>query len=125
MVKNVLIVPEGAKGGFRMKQEILDRGLRRKRADELCKMLIRGMLDVTDNLVDEKVVYPPDVVRYDADDTYLVVAADKTAIYLTQRTSSLEAMAFGWMTPLPVAEAMDTTIKLRCTRGGWMAALRH
>ena len=113
MVKNVLIVPEGAKGGFRMKQEILDRGLRRKRADELYEMLIRGMLDVTDNLVDGKVVYPPDVVRYDADDTYLVVAADKGTAHLSDTANKLSRSYGFWLDDaFASGEAMDTTIKV-------------
>lgn len=79
MVKNTVIVPTGSKGGFVMKrppksgsrEELLAEGV------ACYRMFISGLLDVTDNLVDGKVVPPPDVVRHDGDDTYLVVAADK------------------------------------------------
>ena len=90
MVKNVLIVPEGAKGGFRLKENIEDRGLRRRRADELYTWFIRGLLDVTDNLVDGEVVNPPGVVMYDGgDDPYLVVAADKGTAHLSDTANGV------------------------------------
>ncbi|MEV0382183.1 NAD-glutamate dehydrogenase [Nonomuraea sp. NPDC050643] len=79
MVKNTVIVPTGSKGGFVVKhppksgtrEDMLAEGV------ACYRMFISGLLDVTDNLVDGKVVPPPDVVRHDGDDTYLVVAADK------------------------------------------------
>ncbi|MFC5815319.1 NAD-glutamate dehydrogenase [Nonomuraea harbinensis] len=79
MVKNTVIVPTGSKGGFVVKrppvtgsrEDLLAEGV------ECYRMFISGLLDVTDNLVDGKVVPPPDTVRHDGDDTYLVVAADK------------------------------------------------
>ncbi|WP_345155503.1 NAD-glutamate dehydrogenase domain-containing protein, partial [Nonomuraea rubra] len=79
MVKNTVIVPTGSKGGFVVKrppksgsrEELLAEGV------ACYRMFISGLLDITDNLVDGKVVPPPDVVRHDGDDTYLVVAADK------------------------------------------------
>ncbi|MEU8104819.1 NAD-glutamate dehydrogenase [Nonomuraea muscovyensis] len=79
MVKNTVIVPTGSKGGFVVKrppksgsrEEVLAEGV------ACYRMFISGLLDVTDNLVDGKVVPPADVVRHDGDDPYLVVAADK------------------------------------------------
>ncbi len=79
MVKNTVIVPVGSKGGFIVKtstegynrEEFLAEGVR------CYQTFICGLLDLTDNLVNGKVVHPENVVRYDADDTYLVVAADK------------------------------------------------
>ncbi|MET7329343.1 NAD-glutamate dehydrogenase [Nonomuraea sp. NPDC005650] len=79
MVKNTVIVPTGSKGGFVVKQPPVS-GTREEMLVEgvACyRTFISGLLDVTDNLVDGKVVPPPDVVRHDGDDTYLVVAADK------------------------------------------------
>src|SRR5829696_4933013 len=78
-VKNAVIVPVGAKGGFVVKRPPAEGG-REALQDEVVgcyKTLIRGMLDLTDNLAGESVVPPEDVVRYDEDDPYLVVAADK------------------------------------------------
>jgi glutamate dehydrogenase len=78
MAKNAVIVPVGAKGGFVVKRPpaggrdaVLGEGV------ECYKTLVRGMLDLTDNLVGARVVPPEGVVRYDDDDPYLVVAADK------------------------------------------------
>jgi glutamate dehydrogenase len=78
-VKNAVIVPVGAKGGFVVKRPPTEGG-REALMDEVVacyKTLIRGMLDVTDNLAGDRVVPPDNVVRYDEDDPYLVVAADK------------------------------------------------
>ncbi|KXP00541.1 NAD-glutamate dehydrogenase [Tsukamurella pseudospumae] len=84
-VKNAVIVPVGAKGGFVVKQppEItgdatVDRDAQRAEGVACYRMFISGLLDVTDNLGPDGAVLPPErVVRRDADDTYLVVAADK------------------------------------------------
>ncbi|WP_327315449.1 NAD-glutamate dehydrogenase [Streptomyces sp. NBC_01235] len=80
MVKNTVIVPVGAKGGFVAKQ-LPDPGVDRDAwlAEGIAsyKTFISALLDITDNLVGGEVVPPADVVRHDEDDTYLVVAADK------------------------------------------------
>lgn len=76
-VKNAVIVPAGAKGGFVLKAAPADRDERQAEAVACYQMFISGLLDVTDNLVDGAVVPPPEVVRHDGDDPYLVVAADK------------------------------------------------
>jgi glutamate dehydrogenase len=77
-VKNTVIVPVGAKGGF-----VVRRPLQGDRESQLAEVvacyqtLIRGLLDLTDNIVEDEIVGPPRVVRHDGDDAYLVVAADK------------------------------------------------
>src|SRR6266851_1655441 len=81
-VKNVVIVPVGSKGGFVIKQPPESRDKLGAEAVECYKILIRGLLDLTDNIVAEgpgerRIVPPPQVVRHDGDDPYLVVAADK------------------------------------------------
>lgn len=77
-VKNAVIVPAGAKGGFVCKK------LPEANKDKILKevincysIFIKGLLDLTDNIIDDKVVAPPNLIRHDDDDTYLVVAADK------------------------------------------------
>lgn len=79
LVKNAVIVPVGAKGGFVVKQPPVEGGREALQEEvKFCyRSFIRGLLDVTDNLVGGKVVAPQDVVRHDDDDPYLVVAADK------------------------------------------------
>jgi glutamate dehydrogenase len=79
-VKNTVIVPVGAKGGFvgkRLPSAATDRDAWLAEGIACYRTFISGLLDITDNLVDGAVVPPADVVRHDGDDTYLVVAADK------------------------------------------------
>ncbi len=77
-VKNVVIVPKGAKGGFvprklpaANREAIQDEGV------ACYKSFVTSLLSITDNLVQGKIVPPPDTIRRDGDDPYLVVAADK------------------------------------------------
>jgi glutamate dehydrogenase len=80
MVKNTVIVPVGAKGGFFPKQlpdPSEDREAWMEEGTACYRTFICGLLDITDNLVDGEAVPPPEVVRHDGDDSYLVVAADK------------------------------------------------
>ncbi|WP_316744141.1 NAD-glutamate dehydrogenase [Streptomyces sp. MK7] len=80
MVKNTVIVPVGAKGGFVAKQlpdPSVDRDAWLAEGIASYKTFISALLDITDNMVAGVVVPPKDVVRHDGDDTYLVVAADK------------------------------------------------
>lgn len=79
MVKNSIIVPVGSKGGFVSKRlhDFASRDDQIAEGIECYKIFIRGLLDVTDNLVNSEVIAPDSVVRRDGDDPYLVVAADK------------------------------------------------
>jgi glutamate dehydrogenase len=79
MVKNTVIVPVGAKGGFFCKQlpDASNRDAWLAEGVACYQTFIRGLLDITDNLVDGETVPPDGVVRHDGDDSYLVVAADK------------------------------------------------
>ena len=78
-VKNTVIVPVGAKGGFICKQAPKDnsRAAFIAEGQDCYRIFIRSLLDVTDNIIDGVVVPARDVVRHDEDDAYLVVAADK------------------------------------------------
>lgn len=100
MVKNTVIVPVGAKGGFFCKQlpnPAVDRDAWFAEGVACYKRFINGLLDITDNLVGDKVVHPQDVVRHDADDPYLVVAADKgTATFSDIANGIAEAHGF-WL----------------------------
>jgi glutamate dehydrogenase len=79
MVKNAVIVPTGAKGGFVLKRPVTaaDREAYQAEGVACYQLFISALLDVTDNLDGGKIVPPLDVVRHDGDDPYLVVAADK------------------------------------------------
>lgn len=76
MVKNAVIVPDGAKGGFIVKDRKAGVPLQ-EQAVECYQTMIRGLLDITDNLVEGVCTHPAEVVCRDGEDPYLVVAADK------------------------------------------------
>ncbi|MFB4297744.1 NAD-glutamate dehydrogenase [Actinomadura sp. NTSP31] len=99
-VKNTVIVPAGAKGGFVGKQlpdPAVDREAWLQAGIACYKDFISGLLDVTDNLVDGKVVPPPNVVRHDGDDTYLVVAADKGTATFSDIANGVAAEYGFWL----------------------------
>ena len=78
-VKNAVIVPTGAKGGFVSKRPPSDCSREALQAEGIAcyQIFIQALLDITDNLQEGKIIPPADVVRLDDDDSYLVVAADK------------------------------------------------
>ena len=97
MVKNAVIVPVGAKGGFVVKSPPVEGG-REALMEEVTacySTMMRGLLDITDNRVDGKIVAPPEVVRYDDDDPYLVVAADKGTATFSDLANSI-AQEYGF-----------------------------
>ncbi|MGW4646118.1 NAD-glutamate dehydrogenase [Kitasatospora sp. NPDC004289] len=100
MVKNTVIVPVGAKGGFVAKQlpdPSVDRDAWLAEGIASYKTFISALLDITDNLVAGEVVHPSEVVRHDEDDTYLVVAADKgTATFSDIANGVAESYGF-WL----------------------------
>jgi glutamate dehydrogenase len=97
MVKNVLIIPEGSKGGFVLRKIPSGTGVR-KLADEKYQVFIRGLLDVTDNLDAGRPVGPPRVVRRDRQhDPYLVVAADKGTAHLSDTANAISRAYGFWL----------------------------
>jgi glutamate dehydrogenase len=97
MVKNSIIVPVGSKGGFVLKGEVPPRpGLDAYLIDRY-REFVSGLLDLTDNIVDGKVLHPPEVVRHDGDDPYLVVAADKGTAHLSDTANSVSAQYGFWL----------------------------
>lgn len=97
MVKNSVIVPMGAKGGFIVKNPPADRNKFREEGIECYKTLVRGLLDITDNRKGEKIIPPKDVVRHDGDDPYLVVAADKGTATFSDIANSLSREYGFWL----------------------------
>ncbi|WP_042800976.1 NAD-glutamate dehydrogenase [Streptomyces sp. C] len=100
MVKNTVIVPVGAKGGFVAKNlpdPSVDRDAWLAEGIASYKIFISALLDITDNMVGGEVVPPKGVVRHDEDDTYLVVAADKgTATFSDIANGVAESYGF-WL----------------------------
>ncbi|PTW60894.1 glutamate dehydrogenase (NAD) [Breoghania corrubedonensis] len=129
-VKNAVIVPVGAKGGFVPKwlpaggtrEEIFAEGT------AAYKIFVSTLLDITDNLDGDTVVPPPDVIRHDDDDPYLVVAADKgTATFSDTANAISEAHGF-WLGDAFASggSAGYDHKKMGITaRGAWEAVKRH
>ncbi|MGH3106796.1 MAG: NAD-glutamate dehydrogenase domain-containing protein, partial [Rubrobacteraceae bacterium] len=130
MVKNAVIVPVGAKGGFVVKRPPTQGG-REALQDEVIgcyKTLIRGMLDLTDNLAGDRVVPPEDVVRYDEDDPYLVVAADKGTATFSDIANSISADYGFWLGDAFAsggAHGYDHKEMGITAKGAWESVKRH
>ena len=130
MVKNALIVPVGSKGGFFVKRPPLggDREAQQAEGIACYKTFLAGLLDITDNIVEGKVVGPADVVRYDGDDPYLVVAADKGTATFSDIANSVSAEYGFWLGDAFASggsvgydhKAMGIT-----ARGAWESVKRH
>jgi glutamate dehydrogenase len=129
IVKNTVIVPTGAKGGFFPKRApsgdgdaVLANGIR------CYKMFIRGLLDLTDNVIDGEVVTPEGIVRRDGDDPYLVVAADKGTATFSDIANGLSAEYGFWLDDAFASggSAGYDHKKMGITaRGAWEAVKRH
>ena len=97
MVKNAIIVPVGSKGGFVLKGAVPPRPALDAYLVDRYREFIAGLLDVTDNIVDGRVLHPPEVVRHDGDDPYLVVAADKGTAHLSDTANSVSTQYGFWL----------------------------
>lgn len=127
MSKNALIVPTGAKGGFVVKRQHREESFKDagKRA---YLQLMRALLDLTDNFVAEKVRTLPAIVRYDDDDPYLVVAADKGTAQFPDLANAVAAEYQFWMNDAFASggskgynhKALGIT-----ARGAWESVKRH
>ncbi len=96
-VKNSVIVPDGAKGAFVVREPPADDGELRRAGVASYKEFIRGLLDLTDNIEAGEVVHPPETVVRDGEDPYLVVAADKGTAELSDTANELAAEYGFWL----------------------------
>ncbi|TQL69687.1 glutamate dehydrogenase (NAD) [Nocardioides albertanoniae] len=118
-VKNTVIVPGGAKGGF------VAKGVP---GPDAYVTFLRGLLDITDNRVEGEIVPPADVVRHDGDDAYLVVAADKGTATFSDLANSVAAEYDFWLGDAFASggsagydhKAMGIT-----SRGAWVSVQHH
>jgi glutamate dehydrogenase len=97
MVKNSVIVPVGSKGGFVLKGDVPARPALDQYLIDRYREFVSGLLDVTDNVVEGKVLHPPEVVRHDGEDPYLVVAADKGTAHLSDTANSVSNQYGFWL----------------------------
>ena len=130
MVKNTVIVPVGAKGGFFCKRPPLagDRDAIQAEGIACYKLFIQGLLDITDNIVGGKIIAPPQVVRHDQDDPYLVVAADKGTATFSDIANGL-AIAHGFWLGDAFASGGSVGYDHKgmgiTARGAWESVKRH
>ncbi len=128
MVKNAVIVPVGAKGGFVVKKPQADRDAHQAEGVACYRIFIGALLEITDNMQDGAIISPPDTVRHDGDDPYLVVAADKgTATFSDIANSIAEARGF-WLGDAFASGGSAGYDHKRMgitARGAWEAVKRH
>jgi glutamate dehydrogenase len=128
-VKNTVIVPVGAKGGFVCKK--LPNGTREEVQAEVIacyQTLIRSLLDLTDNIVGGKIIPPPRVVRRDADDAYLVVAADKGTASFSDIANAISIEYGYWLGDACASggsAGYDHKKMAITARGAWECVKRH
>ena len=129
-VKNTIIVPVGAKGGFVVKH-LPENGSRDEIMAEVIrcyKIFINGLLDITDNLDQDKVIPPAGLIRYDGDDPYLVVAADKGTATFSDTANSIALERGFWLGDAFASGGSvgyDHKAIAITARGAWEGVKRH
>ncbi|MGD7731517.1 NAD-glutamate dehydrogenase [Propionibacteriaceae bacterium G57] len=130
VVKNAVIVPAGAKGGFFAKRlpPPSDREAWLAEGRVAYQQFIGAMLSVTDNRVDGQVVAPERVVRHDEDDTYLVVAADKGTATFSDLANAISLARGFWLGDAFASggsNGFDHKAMGITARGAWQSVMRH
>ena len=129
-VKNTIIVPVGAKGGFVVKH-LPENGSRDEVMSEVVKcykIFINGLLDITDNLDEEEIIPPIDLVRHDEDDPYLVVAADKGTATFSDTANAIALERGFWLGDAFASGGSvgyDHKAMAITARGAWEGVKRH
>ncbi|WP_134500929.1 NAD-glutamate dehydrogenase [Microvirga pakistanensis] len=129
-VKNAVIVPVGAKGGFVPKHlpPASDRQAWLAEGIESYRIFVRTLLQLTDNIEGDRVVAPADTVRHDADDPYLVVAADKGTATFSDTANALSIEKGHWLGDAFASggsQGYDHKKMGITARGAWEAVKRH
>ncbi|HEX3610343.1 MAG TPA: NAD-glutamate dehydrogenase [Sporichthyaceae bacterium] len=135
MVKNAVIVPVGAKGGFVVKRPPAptgsadgDRDAQNTEGIACYRSFVGALLDVTDDLRDGTVVPAPHVVRHDADDAYLVVAADKGTAKFSDIANEISTSRHFWLGDAFASGGSvgyDHKVMGITARGAWESVKRH
>lgn len=130
MVKNTVIVPVGSKGGFVVKRgpSPAERDAWLAEGIACYQTFLRGLLDITDNRSGQTVIPPPDVVRHDADDPYLVVAADKGTATFSDYANGISAEYGFWLDDAFASggsAGYDHKKMAITARGAWESVKRH
>ena len=129
-VKNAVIVPVGAKGGFVPKRlpPASQRDAWMAEGTESYRIFVRSLLQITDNIVGQDIVPPADTVRHDGDDPYLVVAADKGTATFSDTANQLSIEQGHWLGDAFASggsQGYDHKKMGITARGAWEAVKRH
>jgi glutamate dehydrogenase len=128
ITKNSVIVPTGAKGGFVLRRAPQDPREVPGKVLAAYQSFMRGILDITDNLVDGEIVHPPGVRVHDDDDPYLVVAADKGTASFSDAANQI-AREYGFWLDDAFASGGSTGYDHKAlgitARGAWKSLERH
>jgi glutamate dehydrogenase len=128
MVKNVLIVPVGAKGGFVIKNPPTDRAELRRAGDATYARFVRALLSITDNVVNGEIVVPEHILYTEESDPYLVVAADKGTAHLSD-TANRQSQERGFWMDDAFASGGSNGYDHKATgitaRGAWETTIRN
>ena len=128
MTKNAVIVPDGAKGGFYLRQRPEDPAALKAEVERGYVTFISGLLDLTDNLVEGEVVHPEGVRVLDDDDTYLVVAADKGTATFSDTANRVAGRYGFWLGDAFASggsKGYDHKALGITARGAWESLKRH
>jgi glutamate dehydrogenase len=128
VVKNAVIVPTGAKGGFFVRRPPAGREALMAEGIACYRQFVRGLLDLTDNIVNGLIVPPPRVRRYDGDDPYLVVAADKGTATFSDYANEVSAEYGFWLGDAFASggsNGYDHKKMAITARGAWISVQRH
>jgi glutamate dehydrogenase len=130
LVKNAVIVPAGAKGAFVVREDLrgYDRAAAQETVERAYRSFVSGLLDITDNRVDGRIVHPARTVVLDGADPYLVVAADKGTATFSDLANALAVERGFWLGDAFASggsagydhKAMGIT-----ARGAWVSVRRH
>ncbi|NOQ64392.1 MAG: NAD-glutamate dehydrogenase [Methyloprofundus sp.] len=127
MTKNSVIVPTGAKGGFVLKSQCAKENLA-KEGVACYQLFIKGLLDITDNYSADAVIKPAGLISYDADDPYLVVAADKGTASFSDYANELSVSYNYWLGDAFASggtEGYDHKKMGITARGAWVSVQHH
>jgi glutamate dehydrogenase len=130
VVKNAVIVPTGAKGGFYAKQlpPATNRDAWLAEGKDSYRVFIEALLSVTDNIIDDKLIHPDSVVIHDGDDPYFVVAADKGTATYSDTANAIAAAHDFWLGDAFASggsNGYDHKEMGITARGAWVSVQRH
>jgi glutamate dehydrogenase len=130
MTKNAVIVPVGSKGGFfvRVTADSMERSVYMAKVVECYRNFLRGLLDLTDNVVEGKIVHPEHTIMLDDSDPYLVVAADKGTATFSDYANEVSAEYNFWLGDAFASggsAGYDHKKMAITARGAWIAVANH